>query len=381
MGAEAAMTVTGRELRSSVTEDRTLRLTLEDVTLDPPSADEVIVKVQAAPINPSDLGLLLGPANVSTLRASGTAERPVVAFEVPRERLAAVRARLGQSLAVGNEGAGTVIASGENAKSLQNRRVGMIGGGMYADYRKLKARDVVPLPEGASAADGASMFVNPLTALGFVETARREGHRGIVHTAAASNLGQMLQKICLKDGIPLVNIVRSDEQEKMLRGLGATHVLNSRRDDFRSQLVDALEETGATIAFDAIGGGSLGSDILQAMEQAASRRMTEYSRYGSNTFKQLYIYGALDLAPTVLNRLTFGFQWSVSGWLLFPFLQKAGGDVAARLRQRVVEELTTTFASHYTRTIGLAEVLDPDVLRVYERKATGEKYLIDPTRG
>lgn len=380
-GAEATVTVTGRELRSTVTDDGTLRLTLDEVRLEAPSADEVIVKVEAAPINPSDLGLLLGPANVSTLRASGTAERPVLAFEVPRERLAAVRARLGQSLAVGNEGAGTVIASGENAKSLQNRRVGMIGGGMYADYRKLKARDVVPLPEGASAADGASMFVNPLTALGFVETARREGHRGIVHTAAASNLGQMLQKICLKDGIPLVNIVRSDEQEKTLRGLGATHVLNSRRDDFRSQLVDALEETGATIAFDAIGGGSLGSDILQAMEQAASRRMTEYSRYGSNTFKQLYIYGALDLAPTVLNRLTFGFQWSVSGWLLFPFLQKAGGEVAARLRQRVVDELTTTFASHYTRTIGLAEVLDPDVLRAYERKATGEKYLIDPTRG
>jgi NADPH:quinone reductase-like Zn-dependent oxidoreductase len=380
-GAEATVTVTGRELRSTVTDDGTLRLTLDEVRLEAPSADEVIVKVEAAPINPSDLGLLLGPANVSTLRASGTAERPVLAFEVPRERLAAVRARLGQSLAVGNEGAGTVIASGENAKSLQNRRVGMIGGGMYADYRKLKARDVVPLPEGASAADGASMFVNPLTALGFVETARREGHRGIVHTAAASNLGQMLQKICLKDGIPLVNIVRSDEQEKMLRGLGATHVLNSRRDDFRSQLVDALEETGATIAFDAIGGGSLGSDILQAMEQAASRRMAEYSRYGSNTFKQLYIYGALDLAPTVLNRLTFGFQWSVSGWLLFPFLQKAGGEVAARLRQRVVDELTTTFASHYTRTIGLAEVLDPDVLRAYERKATGEKYLIDPTRG
>ena len=375
------MTVTGRELRSTVTEDGTLRLTLDDVTLGPPSADEVIVKVVAAPINPSDLGLLLGPANVSTLRASGTAERPMLAFDVPRERMATVRARLGQSLAVGNEGAGTVIASGENAKSLQNRRVGMLGGGMYADYRKLKARDVVPLPEGASAADGASMFVNPLTALGFVETARSEGHGGIVHTAAASNLGQMLQKICLKDGMPLVNIVRSDEQEKMLRGLGATHVLNSRSDGFRSQLVDALDETGATIAFDAIGGGSLGSDILRAMEQAASRRMTEYSRYGSNTFKQLYIYGALDLAPTVLNRLTFGFQWSVSGWLLFPFLQKAGGEVAARLRQRVVDELTSTFASHYTRTIGLAEALDPDVLRAYERKATGEKYLIDPTRG
>ena len=375
------MTVTGRELRSTVTEDGTLRLTLEHVTLGAPSADEVIVKVEAAPINPSDIGLLLGPADVSTLRASGTAERPVLAFEVPRERMAAVRGRLGQSLAVGNEGAGTVIAAGENAKALENRCVGMLGGGMYADYRKLKARDVVRLPEGASAADGASMFVNPLTALGFVETARREGHRAIVHTAAASNLGQMLQRICLKEGIPLVNIVRSDEQEKVLRGVGATHVLNSSSEDFRSELVNMLDETDATIAFDAIGGGSLGSDILQAMEQAASRKMTEYSRYGSNTFKQLYIYGALDLGPTVLNRLTFGFQWSVSGWLLFPFLQKAGRDVAARLRQRVLDELTTTFASHYTRTIGLAEALVPGVLRAYERKATGEKYLIDPRRG
>src|SRR3954447_26579636 len=375
------MPVTGRELRSTVDKDGTLRLTLEDVTLDAPSADEVIVKVEAAPINPSDLGLLLGPASVSTLRASGTAERPVLGFEVPRERMAAVQGRLGQSLAVGNEGAGTVIASGENANSLEGRRVGMLGGGMYADYRKLKMRDVVPLPEGASAADGASMFVNPLTALGFVETARSEGHRAIVHTAAASNLGQMLQKICLKDGIPLVNIVRSDEQEKLLRDRGAIHVLNSWSERFRSQLVDTLDETGATVAFDARGGGSLGSDILQAMERAGSRKMTEYSRYGSSTFKHLYIYGALDLAPTVLNRLAFGFQWSASGWLLFPFLQKAGGEVVARLRQRVVDELTTTFASHYTRTIGLAEALDPEVLRDYERKATGEKYLIDPTRG
>ena len=375
------MTVTGRELRSTVSEDGTLQLTLADVTLDAPAADEVIVKVEAAPINPSDLGLLLGPADISTLRTSGTADRPVVTFDVSGGRMAGVRARLGQSLPVGNEGAGTVIAAGENVKALEGKRVGMLGGAMYADYRKLKARDVVPLPGGASAADGASMFVNPLTALGFVETAKSEGHTALVHTAAASNLGQMLQKICLKDGVPLVNIVRSDEQEKLLRGIGATHVLNSRVENFRSQLVDAIQATGATVAFDAIGGGSLGSDIMQAMEQAASRSMKEYSRYGSNTFKQLYIYGALDLAPTVLNRLAFGFQWSVSGWLLTPFLQKAGRDVTARLRQRVVDELTTTFASHYTQTIGLAEALDPKVLRAYERKATGEKFLIDPTRG
>jgi NADPH:quinone reductase-like Zn-dependent oxidoreductase len=375
------MTVTGRELRSTAREDGTLTLSLEDVAIEAPGPDEVVVRVEAAPINPSDLGLLLGPADLSTMRVGGTPERPVLTFDVPKGRMSAVRARLDQSLPVGNEGAGTVIAAGENAKALKGRLVGMLGGAMYADYRKLKIRDVVPLPEGASAADGASMFVNPLTALGFVETARNEGHKAIVHTAAASNLGQMLQKICLADGVPLVNIVRSEEQAAILRGIGATHVLNSRDEDFRARLVDAIAETGATVAFDAIGGGTLGSDIMQAMEQAASRTMAEYSRYGSNTFKQLYVYGALDLSPTTLNRLAFGFQWSVSGWLLTPFLQKAGQETAARLRQRVVDELTTTFASRYTRTIGLAEALDPDTLRAYERKATGEKFLIDPTRG
>ena len=204
---------------------------------------------------------------------------------------------------------------------------------------------------------------------------------GTVHTAAASNLGQMLQKICLADSIPLVNIVRSPEQEEILRGIGAAHVLNSKEEDFPARLAEAVEATGATIAFDAIGGGSLGSTILQAMERAAVRCSTEYSRYGSSTHKQLYIYGALDLGPTLLNRLAFGFRWSVGGWLLFPFLQKAGPEAAARMRKRVVDELTTTFASHYTRTISLAEALDPEILRAYERKATGEKYLIDPTRG
>ncbi len=375
------MTITGRELRSTARADGTLVLTLEHVTLDPPADDEVIVRVEAAPINPSDLGLLLGPADIASLRTGGTAARPQASFDIAPARLGAVKARLDQSLAVGNEGAGTVVAAGAAASALEGRRVGMFGGAMYADYRRIKARDVVPLPDGASAADGASMFVNPLTALGFVETARIEGHGAIVHTAAASNLGQMLQRVCHADGVPLINIVRSEDQAAILRGIGATHVLNSRDDDFRARLADAIAETGATLAFDAIGGGSLGSDIVQAMEQGAARRMTEYSRYGSDTFKQLYIYGALDLAPTVLNRLAFGFRWSVSGWLLTPFMQRAGADVVTRMRQRVIDELTTTFASRYTRTIGLAEALDPDVLRAYERKATGEKFLIDPTRG
>ncbi len=373
--------ITGRELRSTVQENGALRVSLDDVSLEAPGADEVVVRVEAAPINPSDLGLLLGPADIASLRSSGTTARPEITFDVPPRRLAAVKARLGQSLAVGNEGAGTVIEAGDAVKQLLGKKVGMLGGAMYADYRKLRARDVVPLPAGASAADGASMFVNPLTALGFVETARAEGHTAIIHTAAASNLGQMLQRICLADTIPLINIVRSPDQAEILRKIGARYVLDSKDTDFRQQLVAACTETGATIAFDATGGGSLGSDIVAAMEAAAAARMTEYSRYGSNSFKQLYIYGGLDLSPTTLNRMAFGFQWSVSGWLLTPFLAKAGREVGARLRQRVVDELTTTFASHYTRTISLSEVLDPDILRAYERKATGEKYLIDPTRG
>ncbi|MBH0115205.1 zinc-binding dehydrogenase [Novosphingobium sp. YJ-S2-02] len=372
------MTLTGREMRTHIDEEGTLTLSLQSVTSGEPGDDEVIVRVEAAPINPSDLGLLLGPADVASLESSGD---ETVRFHVPEERLASVYGRLGQSLPIGNEGAGTVIAAGRNAKGLEGKTVGMIGGGMYADYRRIAARDVAVLPEGTTAAEGAAMFVNPPTALGFVETARMEGHSAIVHTAAASNLGQMLQKICRADGIPLVNVVRSPEQARILRNIGAQHVVNSRDEDFTVQLTAAIRETGATIAFDAIGGGTLGSEILHAMERAASQNASSYSRYGSDTFKQLYIYGGLDPAPTTLNRTGFGFQWSAGGWLLFPFLQKAGKETVTRMRQRVAAELTTTFASRYTQVIGLAEALQPDVLRRYERKATGEKYLIDPRLG
>ncbi len=374
------MRLTGRELRSRIDADGTLSLSLEEVVVGDPAEDEIVVRVEAAPINPSDLGLLLGPADLSTLQERQDQGVGLI-LRVPGSRLAGVAGRLGQSMAVGNEGAGTVVAAGRDVASLEGKRVGMIGGAMYADYRRIKARDVIPLPPGATAADGAAMFVNPLTALGFVETARRDGHRAIVHTAAASNLGQMLQKICLADGIPLVNIVRSPAQADILRAIGATHVLNSRDEDFAARLTDAIAQTGATIAFDAIGGGALGSEIVQAMERAAVQQMPDYNRYGSAVFKQLYVYGALDPSPTTLNRLAFGFQWSVSGWLLFPFLQKAGAEVAQKMRKRVADELKTLFASSYTRTIGLAEALRPEILRAYERKATGEKFLIDPTRG
>ncbi|QXQ05094.1 zinc-binding dehydrogenase [Sphingosinicellaceae bacterium] len=369
----------GLELRSIVTADGKLVLSLEDVTLPDPGPDEIVVRVEGAPINPSDLGLLLGPADLATLRASGSAERPVLTFDVPPARMATVAARVGESMPVGNEGAGTVVRAGADVSHLEGKKVGMIGGGMYTQFRKLAARDCAIIPDDASAADGASMFVNPLTALGFVETMRAEGHTAIVHTAAASNLGQMLHRICHADGIPLVNVVRGEASAALLRSLGAAYVIDSSLPDFETTLTDAIVATGATLGFDAIGGGKLAGQILAAMETAANRTPGTYNRYGSTTFKQLYIYGALDLGPTILNR-TFGFSWSLSGWLLFPFLQKAGAEVAARLRQRVVDELTTTFSSHYTATIGLAEALNPEVLMAYQRKATGEKYLIDPSR-
>lgn len=368
-----------RELRSTVNKDGVLTLSLAEIVLDDPASDEIIVRVEAAPINPSDLGLLLGPADAASVRKDVSDGTPQLSLDIPPARMGGMAGRINQSLPVGNEGAGTVIAAGDQAKDLIGRRVGMIGGGMYADLRKIRTRDALPLPEGVTVAQGAALTVNPMTALGFVETARAEGHSAIVHTAAASSLGQMLQRICAQDGVPLVNIVRSDDQLRLLKDAGATHVLNSREDDFRTQLIDAVTETGATIAFDAIGGGSLGGDIMRAMERGAVNCMTEYSRYGSSTFKQLYVYGALDTSPMVLDRLAFGFQWSVSGWLLTPFMQKAGPDTVSRMRKRVFDDLTTTFATRYTRTIGLAEALEPKILRAYERKATGEKFLIDPT--
>lgn len=374
------MTFTGHEIRSTLSEHGELVLALEPIQVDDPADNEVVVRVEATPINPSDIGLLLGPADLSTMKEVGTNAEPRIVFEVPQARLPGVRGRIGQAMAVGSEGAGTVVAAGKSAAHLMGKRVGMSGGGMYATHRKVPAQDVIELPEGAAAADGASMFINPLTALGFVETAVREGHKAIVHTPAASNLGQILQKICLADGIPLVNIVRSEDQAVILRNIGATYVLNSKDPDFAAQLTAAIQETGATIAFDAIGGGTLGSDILQAMERAFLPRMTEYSRYGTDVFKQLYIYGGLDLSPSILNRVTFGYEWSVSAWLVFNYLRKTDPKVVSQLRERVRRELKTTFSSHYTRTVGLAEALRPDVIRAFERKATGEKFLIDPSK-
>lgn len=369
---------TGPELRSTVTAEGELRLDLVDVDVGEPGPDEIVIRVEAAPINPSDLGLLTGPADLSTLKASGTADRPVLIATIPEKIVGALKARHGQSMAVGNEGAGTVVAAGSNVAHLMGKLVGMMGGGMYTTYRRLPAKAVTPLPEGATAADGASMFVNPLTALAFVETMRMEEHTALIHTAAASNLGQMLNKICLADGISIVNIVRSEEQAQILRAIGAKHIVNSEAADFRAALTDAVAETGATLGFDAIGGGTLAGTILSAIEAASSRNATEYSRYGSDSPKQVYIYGALDTGPTVLNR-NFGLTWDLGGWLLTPFMKRAGAEVVGRMRKRVVDELTTTFASHYSNTISLAQMLDADTLQAYQRKGTGNKYLVNPT--
>ena len=373
--------MSGLQLRSLVKSNGELELSLVAIPTPRPGADEVVVRVEAAPINPTDIFLLLGTADLATLEASEAGGRAVVKAKIPAPVMKGMTGRLDQSLPVGSEGAGVVVEAGdfEAARSLLGKKVAALGGAMYSQYRCLKAADCLVLPETATAADGASSFINPLTALGMVETMRREGHKALVHTAAASNLGQMLNKICLKDGIDLVNIVRDAKQEEILRGLGARHVYNSATPDFAEALTGALITTGATLAFDAIGGGPLANQILTAMETAITHGAKTYNRYGSNVHKQVYIYGGLDTRPIEIRR-TFGAAWGVGGWLVFPYLAKLGPETMERLRQRVVAELTTTFASHYAREVSLAEALDVEMIRAYGKRATGEKYLVNPNK-
>ncbi len=365
----------GLELNSRVTSGGELQLSLVEVQVAPPAADEIVVRIQAAPLNPSDQGLLLGPADLSTAKAAGL----VTTAKIPPQRLASMQARLDQPMKVGNEGAGTVVEAGAEVQQLLGKTVAILSGGTYAQYRTVKAKDAVVLPEGITAAQGASIFVNPLTAMGMVTTMKNEGHTALVHTAAASNLGQMLNKLCIKDGIGLVNIVRSAEQTKILRDLGAKHVVDSTRESFANDLTDAIADVNATIAFDATGGGPLPNAILRAMEAALNRSATTYNRYGSTTHKQIYIYGGLDLRPTELDR-SYGLQWSVAGWLVLPWTMKMGPAAMAPIRARILAELATTFASSYSETISLREVLQPEVIARYAKKATGEKFLIDPSK-
>ncbi|SDT93522.1 NADPH2:quinone reductase [Pseudomonas pohangensis] len=375
------MSSTGLQLRSLVKNSGELELSLVSVETPAPAADEVIIRVEATPLNPSDLGLLLGPADLSTGKASGTAESPVVTFSIPEAAMRAMQARLDQSMTVGNEGAGTVIAAGDSpaAQALLGKTVAIFGGSMYVQYRCAKASQCIVLPEGCSAADGASIFVNPMTAISMLDTMRREGHSALVHTAAASNLGQMLNRLCQQEGIYLVNIVRSPAQVELLRSQGAKYVCDSSAATFSQDLIQALSETGATIAFDAIGGGTLASQILTAMEAAITRTAKNYSRYGSATHKQVYIYGALDTSPTILKR-SFGPAFAVAGWLLPNYLAKVGPEAMQQFQARVLAGLKTTFACNYVREVSLAGALQLEAIAAYGKPSTGGKYLINPTR-
>lgn len=370
---------TALQLQSLITAAGQLQIALHDVPVPTPGPDEVLIRVEATPINPSDIGLLFGAADPASFQVGGTAERPVVTGQVPPALMKAMAGRADQPMPVGNEGAGLVVAAGAApaAQALLGRRVAGIGGALYAQYRALRADQCLLLPDGASAEQGASCFVNPLTALGMVQTMKMEGHRALVHTAAASNLGQMLNRICLKDGIGLVNVVRRPEQAALLRSQGALQVVDSSAPDVDAQLTEAIAATGATLGFDATGGGTLAGQILAAMEAALLRQAGAYSRYGSPVHKQVYLYGALDTRPTEIRR-SFGMAWGVGGWLLFPFLQRCDAATVQALKQRVADELTTTFASHYSHRVSLAGALSAQALAGYGRRATGDKYLITP---
>ena len=373
------MTDKNIQLVSTISDDNKLTLSLKDIEMPQPGADEVVVRIEAAPLNPSDFGVMFSAADMSTAVQSGTEQNPIVTADVSAKFMPALKTRVNKDTPVGNEGAGTVVAAGSSpaAQALMDKMVAVIGGGTYRQYHCVNVKSCLELKEGTTAKEGASSFVNPLTALAMVETMRAEGHKAIIHAAAASSLGQMLNRICMADGIDLINIVRKAEQEKLLRDMGAKYVLNSSSDTFIADLTAAIVETGATISFDPIGGGQLSSDILNCMEVAITADVEEYNVYGSTTFKQAYIYGALNRGPITLNR-NFGFAWGVNGFLLFNALAKLGTETVMSMRKRVAEEITTTFASSYTHEVTLQEALHLQSIAAYGRQATGEKYLITP---
>jgi NADPH:quinone reductase len=367
------------QLRTHVKNNGELELSLQSVPTPALADDEVLIRVEGSPINPSDIGLLFGAADMSNAKQTGTAQLPIITAPIAAAAMKSMAGRMDESMPAGNEGAGTVVAAGKSAsaQALLGHVVAAFGGAMYTQLRAVKVNQCLLLPKGTSAAQGASCFINPLTSLGMVETMRRENHSALIHTAAASNLGQMLNKICMKDGVGLVNIVRGEAQAQVLRDLGAKYICNSSAETFIDDLTNAIAQTGATLAFDAIGGGKLPGQILGCMEAAINRKAKTYSRYGSDVHKQVYLYGGLDTSPTLVTR-NFGMTWGLGGWLLWPFLNKVGPAVAQTLRERVVAELHTTFASHYTREISLAQALDLSVIGAYGKRATGEKFLVNP---
>lgn len=366
------------EIRSTVTDDSTVTVAIHETEVREPVGREITVRIEAAPINPSDLGTMFAGANLST--ASGIGGDVVgMRAELSPAAFSAQAGRLGKALPCGNEGGGVVVAAGSSpeAQSLVGRTVGFASGNSYARYRTISVDQCFPMPDGTTPEQAAAPFVNPLTALGMVETMSDEGHAALVHTVGASNLGLMLTRLCQADGIELVNIVRRPEQVELLRKMGAEHIVDSSTDDFVDNLVGALRATGATIAFDAIGGGEMASTLLSAMERVASSRGGEFSRYGSGVHKQVYIYGGLDQSPTVLRR-DFGMSWGLGSWRLRPFLGRIGDERASALRRRVADEITTTFASSYGLHLSLADVVDPATVKEYTAKATGRKALVMP---
>ena len=371
----------GLQLQSTMTETGKLELRLVDVETPEPKDDEVVIRMEAAPINPSDIRVLFGTADLSTAQIMETADGPVMTADIPKAAmgLTIFADRIGRAWPTGNEGAGVVVATGASdaAKALLGKTVAMIGAPSYAQYRCIPALQCLVMPEGVTSAEAASSFVNPLTALGMVETMRMEGHKALVHTVGASNLGQMLIKLCQTENVELVNIVRKPEQEELLKSLGAKYVCNSTAPDFAEQLTEALAATGATLAFDAIGGGKLASQILNCMETAISRTVKSFGAYGTPVHKQVYVYGGLDISPMVVDRFC-GMAWGIGGWLMSYFLEKVGLEKVFQLQQKIAAEIKTTFASHYTREIGLREALQPEVIAQYARAATGEKFLLTP---
>ena len=370
-----------KEIRSKATSDGNIELSIAKVEKPVPGDDEVLIEVQASPINPSDLGLLLSfAADVQNINLTGSGDDTVATMPVHPALMGSLKPRLDESMPVGNEGAGVIIDAGINAKDLIGKTVGLAGGAMYSQYRCVPAASCLVMDEGTTPKQAASSFVNPLTALAFVETMKMENHTALVHTAAASNLGQMLVKICKDDGIQLVNIVRKQEQVDLLKSIGAEYVCNTSDESFMDDLVTALVETGATLGFDATGGGNNGElpgQILAAMEIAANKNATEYSRYGSDTYKQVYIYGGLDQSPTILKR-AFGLSWGLGGWLLTPMIGKIGMERFQEMRMRVAREINSTFASSYAKEISFEEMLQPETIREYAKQATGKKYLVNP---
>jgi len=372
-----------KEIRSMVTNEGNIEISIANVDMPIPGDDEVLIEVHAAPINPSDLGLLLSfAADLSTINVSGSGDETITSMKIHPALMGAMKPRIDQSMPVGNEGSGVVVDAGTNAKEFIGKIVGLAGGSMYSQYRCVPAANCLVMEEGTSPAEAASSFVNPLTALAFIETMKMENHTAIVHTAAASNLGQMLVKICKDDDIPLVNIVRKQEQVDLLKDIGAEHICNTSDPDFMESLVSALVATGATLGFDATGGGNNGElpgQILAAMEVAANKMAKEYSRYGSDTYKQVYIYGGLDQSPTILKR-SYGMSWGLGGWLLTPMIGRIGMEKFQAMRARVAKEIKTTFASTYANEVSFEEMLQPETIKSYAKQATGQKYLVNPQK-